>query len=332
MILNISSTSGLVFFIFLIVPALLGYKSYFYGRGGYAFLNKSNIEAIQGVSVMFILIQSAIHKVSQPDILLKMIATVGDIAMALFLFFLGYQLVTLSLTHRKRIRKMLLRKIASLALVMVSGQVFLGIVLTYLGEQIHLQEIVKSSLIFQFVDGTSVPLIATILYFYVAILMSHNLGYLTITSLLFLGICWTQGWPLILGFYVLAGGVLAQYPRYAFLILKKNWLNLSLVLGIFIMICLIFKLTSIIPFIGIIGVLIILMKVQFKSRLFILINRFALSLYVLHLPVLYLLFYSSEPRNSVYLILVLVISLILVIIVKALLTISFMPKKSVVSF
>lgn len=327
MLLNISSTSGLVYFILLIVPLLLGYKSYFYGRGGYAFVNKSNIQTIQGVSMMFIIIQSAIHKVNQPDIILKMIATVGDIAVALFLFFFGYEIVKLSMTHRKSIRKILLRKIASLVLVMLSGQLFLGLVLIYLGEQIHFQDIVKSSLIFQFVDGTSVPLIATILYFYIVILISHSLGFLTTASLLFLGICWTQGWPLMLGFYVLSGALLAHYPRYAFLILKKNWLNLSLISAIFMMICLIFDLKAIIPFIAIIGGLIILMKVQFKSTLFTLINRFSLSLYVLHLPILYLLFYSSEPRNSVVLIFVLVISLILVITVRALLTIGLMPKK-----
>lgn len=327
MLLNISSTSGLVFFILLIVPVLIGYKSYFYGRGGYAFVNNSNIQTIQGVSLMFIIIQSTIHKINQPDIVLKMIAIVGDIAMALFLFFFGYQLVKLSMMHRKSIRKILLRKIASLVLVMLSGQLFLGLVLIYLGEQIHLQDIVKSSLIFQFVDGTSVPFIAVILYFYVAILISHSLGYLTITSLLFLGICWTQGWSLMLSFYVLGGGLLAQYPRYAFLILKKNWVNLSLILGILMMICLIFELKAVIPLIGIIGVLIILMKVQFKSRLFALINRFALSLYALHLPVLYLLFYSSEPKSSVLLIFVLVISLLLVIMVRVLLTIGLMPKK-----
>ena len=55
MVLNISSSTILVMFVAFLMPVLLAYKSYFYGRGSYAFLNKSNIECIQGVCLILIL-------------------------------------------------------------------------------------------------------------------------------------------------------------------------------------------------------------------------------------------------------------------------------------
>lgn len=327
MVLNIAGASSLVIFILLILPILLANKSYFYGANGYAFLNKSNLSVIQGAAMILILIQIGISKMNQPDAIFRAIAHLGDIGAAVFLFFMGYQLVRTSLSKGKKVRRMMLRKIVSLLLVFYSSNVLLGLILIYMGEHISLVDTLSATVRFQFLDGTSAYFIAIILSTYLILSISSNLKFFTIMILLFSGISFIVRWPIGGFFYVLGGAVLAHYARYGFLILKKHLLNLTLITGILMMGSLILKVTILMPLIGVLGALIILMKVQFKSRLFSLISQFSVSLYTLYLPILYFVFYSSEPKSSVLLIVVIVSSLMLVIGWKVLLTVTFMPKR-----
>ena len=317
MILNVSRGSSIIFFVLFLMPLILASKSYFYGRGHYVFLNRSNIQALQGGSMILILIQCAIEQLSNADSILRAISGLGDIASAIFLFLTGYELVRLAMKNRQKIRGMMIQKMGALLLVLLGGNLLLGLVLIYLGEHIHLIEILTSTFKFQFVNGIEVSFIAVLFYFYLVILISYHLRFLWMASLLFSGLCYLQDWSLMMPFYVLGGAVLATYPRYAFLILKRHSLNLTLILGILMMVCFRLKVSYWMPWIGIVGSMIMLMKVQFKSTFFSLISRLAIPLYGVYLPVLYLVFYSSEPRSSFFVVLSLVISVVLVIGVKS---------------
>ena len=45
-------------FIFLVMPFLLSIRSYIWGRGGYAFLNRNNIGTLKGIAILLIVMQS----------------------------------------------------------------------------------------------------------------------------------------------------------------------------------------------------------------------------------------------------------------------------------
>ena len=318
MILNVSQSSSVIFFILFLMPLILAHKSYFYGRGHYAFLNRSNVEALKGASMVLILIQSAVHQLPRADLFLRAIASLGDIALAVFLFYSGYEVVRLGLKSRQKIRRMMIKKMMGLLLVLLSGNLLFGVVLIYLGEHIHLSQILIATLKFHLIDGTGVLLLAPLFYFYFIILMSCDLKFLLVASLSFSGFCYLTGWSPMVIFYLLGGAILATYPRYVFLILKRQLLNLTLVLGILIMVFFILKSSYLMPWIGIIGTLIMLMKVQFKSPVFALMDRLAIPLYTVYLAILYFVFYSSEPRHSFWILFSLGISLIVALGLKSL--------------
>lgn len=307
MVLNISSSMVLILFVGLFMPILLAHKSYFYGRGSYAFLNKSNIECLQGVCLILVLLGQVIDRVSRPDVMLQCLSTIATGALAVYLFLMGVELRKFSLYPRRVVKKRMHSSAMRLCLMFVAGNFLMALVQIYLGEEMSFLTVIRHTVKGQFLDGTAASLIITLFVFYLLCGWIQNLKVVSILGLV-------AGWP---GIFVILGMWTSRYQKIVFMILKKQLLNLSLICGILVMLSV--RWPFLLPLAALLGTLIILMKVQFKSKLFRLITQFSIPLYVLQLPILYLVFYSSEPRDSGLVLVTLGISFSLVLLCKAML-------------
>lgn len=297
MVLNVSSSTVLLVFVGFLMPLLLAHKSYFYGRGSYAFLNKSNVESIQGVSLTLILLAQVIQHISRPDLMLQMIGSLGSAALAVYLCLEGYELRKFSMYPKQVVRKRMLSSVVRLILMFGIGNLLMAFVHIYLGEEISLIELLRQTATLQFLDGGAALLIRAFLVFYLLCGLTKNLKVISLLGLV-------SGWP---GIFVILGMWMARYQKVVFQVLKKQLLNISLISGILLLLSV--KWNFLLPIVALLGTLVVLMKVQFKSQVFKLVNQFSIPLYVLQLPILYLVFYSSEPKNSALILVALAISL-----------------------
>ena len=192
MVLNISSSTILVMFVAFLMPVLLAYKSYFYGRGSYAFLNKSNIECIQGVCLILILFHQVIERVSHPDLILQFLQTLGTGALAVYLFLVGVEFRNFSIQANRLIKKRIFQRAIRLFLMFVSGNVLMGLVQVYLGEEVSLFEILQHTIMGQFLDGSQASLIVTLFVFYLLMGFTQNFESIWFVSWVARDLCY--GW------------------------------------------------------------------------------------------------------------------------------------------
>ena len=311
MVLNISSSTILVMFVAFLMPVLLAYKSYFYGRGSYAFLNKSNIECIQGVCLILILFHQVIERVSHPDLILQFLQTLGTGALAVYLFLVGVEFRNFSIQANRLIKKRIFQRAIRLFLMFVSGNVLMGLVQVYLGEEVSLFEILQHTIMGQFLDGSQASLIVTLFVFYLLMGFTQNIKILSLFG-------WLAGWP---GIFVMVGMWVARYQKVVFMILRKHLLNLSLICGILLLLSISWN--FLLPIASVLGIMVVLMKVQFKSKVFKLVKQLSVPLYVLQLPLLYLVFYSSEPKDSMFVLVTIGLNLMLILIFRVMLLTEF---------
>lgn len=316
MVLNISSSMVLALFVGLLMPIILAHKSYFYGRGSYAFLNKSNIECIQGVCLILILLHQIINRVSRPDLILQALGALGTGALAVYLFLMGVEFRTFSIQAKKWVRKRMFQSAIRLFLMFVAGNFLMALVQIYLGEEMSFLDMLRHTMMGQFLDGSQASLIVTLFIFYLLLGLTQNLKVVSLLGLV-------GGWPAI---FVILGIWVATYQKMIFLVMRKQLLNVSLISGI--LFCLSVKWSFLLPIASVLGIMAVLMKVQFKSKVFRLLNQFSCPLYVLQLPILYLVFYSSEPRDSALIVLTVVISLLVAILFKVMLMSDFKQLKT----
>lgn len=311
MVLNISSSIVLALFVGFLVPLLLAHKSYFYGRGSYVFLNKSNIECIQGVSLIFILLHQVINQVSRPDLILQLLGGFGTGALAIYLFLAGVKIQNFSRYPKKLIRKKMFQSAMRLFLMFVVGNFLFGLVHIYLGEEVSFFEVLRHTMMGQFLDGSQATLIVTLFVFYLLVGVTNNIKVVSVLGLV-------TGWP---GIFMILGLWTSKYVKVVFWIMRKQLLNVSLISGILLFLSV--KWMFLLPIASVLGIMVVLMKVQFKSKIFSLLSQFSCPLYLMQLPILYLVFYSSEPRDSALILLTLLISLIVTILGKVMLVTDF---------
>lgn len=119
----------------------------------------------------------------------------------------------------------------------------------------------------------------------------------------------------------MVGMWVARYQKVVFMILRKHLLNLSLICGILLLLSISWN--FLLPIASVLGIMVVLMKVQFKSKVFKLVKQLSVPLYVLQLPLLYLVFYSSEPKDSMFVLVTIGLNLMLILIFRVMLLTEF---------
>ena len=75
--IGMSQHLGFYLLIFGVFPLLLASRSYIWGRGGYAFLNHTNIEVIKGLSMLTIIVQSLSDRLVNKTLIIMSISKSG---------------------------------------------------------------------------------------------------------------------------------------------------------------------------------------------------------------------------------------------------------------
>ena len=88
--IRLSQSWVLYLLIFGIAPLLLSVRSYIWGREGYAFLNRKNIEVVKGFSMLLIIFQSLCDRLVNQNFFTTSISRSGILGVTLFLFICGF--------------------------------------------------------------------------------------------------------------------------------------------------------------------------------------------------------------------------------------------------
>ena len=318
--IRLSQSWVLYLLIFGIVPLLLSVRSYVWGREGYAFLNRTNIEVVKGFSMLLIIFQSLCDRLVNQNLFTISISRSGILGVTLFLFICGYEAMTQYMNNRRYLRGFIFHQVIRIVCVFLVCNFLGALVNISMGGHDSLKGMLYQTVSFHFSDRTSAWLIGTLLYFYIAFYLSYRtkfkMNLLLSFSVIYIGISLAARWNFSIAFCFLVGVFVAKYKKYLFRLIREYLLGLfigSLVSfsGIYLLYLKGFTFISpLVPYVFLILVLCILMKLQCRSRVFAMIGYAATELYLVHEVLLILVLGYSETRSGGFLVLFLILAMV----------------------
>lgn len=298
--------------IFGIVPLLLSVRSYVWGRDGYAFLNRTNIEVVKGLSMLLIIFQSLCGRLVNQNLFTNSISRSGVLGVTLFLFICGFEAMTQYMSNRRYLRGFLFHQVIRIVCMFFVCNLLGALVNISIGGHDSLKDVLRQTVSFRFSDGTSAWLIGALLYFYIAFYISYRtkfkMNLLFWLSIIYIAMSLITRWNVSIAFCFLVGVFVAKYKKYLFRLMREYLLvlfigSLSSFSGIYLLYLKGFMFISpLVPYLFLILVLCILMKLQCRSRVFVTIGSGAVELYLIHELLLVLVLGYSEARNSAFLV------------------------------
>jgi len=324
--IHLSQEWGLYLLIFGIFPFLLSVRSYVWGLGGYSFLNRSNIDVLNGISMTWIIFYSVCAQLAYPTLITNLISKSGILGVTLFLFVCGFEVMTQYLKQPSYLKGFLVHQVLRIVCIFLGCNVIGALVNIFMGGHDTLRDVLYYTVKFQFMNQTSASLIGTLLYFYLAFYISYqtkfrlqSLGWF---SLSFVGISLLFKWEYSIAFCFFIGVFCAKYKKYLFHLLRQY-------LGILFIISLVLFSSSyllymkefgfiypFIPYLFLGLIMCILMKLQLRSSVFKLIGVGAVELYLVHELLLILFFRYSGPQSGLILVLFWIIAIILALVIR----------------
>lgn len=305
--IGMSQQLGFYLLIFGFFPLLLAARSYIWGRGGYAFLNRTNIEVIKGFSMLWIIVQSLCDKVVSQTIISRSISKSGVLGVTLFLFCCGFEVMMQYRTNRRYLKGFIFHQIIRILFIFLCCNVIGTLINISHGGHDGVMTILKDTLAFRFSDGTSASLIGTLLYFYLAFYISYRTKFkmnsLVWMSITYIAISLILKWDTSIAFCFCLGVLMAQYRKYIFNIFRQYLLFLFFMAffafssGYFIYLRGAFFIIPLLPYLFLMLVFCVMMKLQCRSRFFMMIGSSAIELYLIH-ELLLLLFFSDQNTKQ----------------------------------
>ena len=309
--IRLSQSWVLYLLIFGIAPLLLSVRSYIWGREGYAFLNRTNIEVVKGFSMLLIIFQSLCDRLVNQNLFTISISRSGILGVTLFLFICGYEAMTQYMNNRRYLRGFIFHQVIRIVCVFLVCNFLGALVNISMGGHDSLKDMLYQTVTFHFSDRTSAWLIGTLLYFYIAFYLSYRtkfkMNLLLWLSVIYIGISFAARWNFSIAFCFLVGVFVAKYKKYLFRLIREYLLGLFIgslfsFSGIYLLYLKGFTFISpLVPSLFLILVLCILMKLQCRSRVFAMIGYAATELYLVHELLLILVLGYSETRSGGFL-------------------------------
>lgn len=279
-------------FVFLIVPLLLSIRSYIWGPGGYAFLNKKNMQVMKGVSILSLVMQSTCVHLDLLGSLAIVISKTGILGASLYLFCCGYEEMSLYRRHKRYLKGFLPYHVLRPLVIFLSVNVLGWFMMNIRGEGIGFLVLLDQLGHFRLFNQSSAWFIGALIYFYIAFYVSYRtkfkMNLLFILSLFYLGVSRYLGLnPVVAGCFFM-GAFCSRYKSYLFRALQFRFS--SLFLGTTFLFFLSFGwylkggvvISWVLPYCFIACVLCLLMKLQCQSYLFTFIGSCGVEIYVLH--------------------------------------------------
>ncbi|MDE5978028.1 MAG: hypothetical protein K2G70_06145, partial [Turicibacter sp.] len=308
-------SQSLVFYILIIgvIPILLALRSYWWGRQGYAFLNRSNIEVLKGLSIVLIVFERVYTQCIATDFSSTVFFNSDLLWAALFLFVYGFETMSLYMCKRRYLRGFIFHRMIRIFCVFIGCNLLGALINIFMSGHDHLIGVIFQTLTFHFSSGSSAWLMGTLLYFYLAFYVSYRtkfkMSLLTWLSVVYIGVSFVAGWKVCIAFCFLAGVFTAKYKKYLFHLLRRYLSLLFIGSGVLFSISYSLYLKEfnfisfVIPYLFLGLVLCILMKLQLRSRLFSLLGKVSIEFYFIHDVLLVGLLGYSASKSGVLLIL-----------------------------
>ncbi len=312
--------------IFGMIPLLLSIRSYVWGKGGYAFLNRTNMEVVKGLSILLVIFQSLCERLAEPSLVTTWISKSGVLGVTLFLFCCGFESMTQYMSNRRYLRGFLIYQVIRSVFVFLVCNMIGALVNIFVGGHDGFMDVFRDTMMLRFADGTSAWLIGALLYFYVVFYVSYRTKYkmnlLLWMSVVYIGLSSLVGWNISVAFCFFIGAFFAEYKKYLFHFIRKY---LS---GLFIGSLLTFSsayvlylkgfsfIAPLLSYLFLVFVLCVLMKLQCRSRVLALIGQGAIELYLIHELLLVLVLGYSEARNGAFLIIFWLVSIVMALLIK----------------
>lgn len=318
--IGMSQHLGFYLLIFGVFPLLLASRSYIWGRGGYAFLNHTNIEVIKGLSMLWIIVQSLSDRLVNKTLISMSISKSGVLGVTLFLFCCGFEAMMQYRSNRRYLKGFIFHQIIRILFVFLFCNVIGTLINIYRGGYDGVVTIFKDTLAFRFSDGTSASLIGTLLYFYLAFYISYRtkfkMNLLVWMSITYIAISLILKWNASIAFCFCIGVFTAQYKKYIFKLLRQHLKSLFfMALFTFSSVYFLylrgaFFMMPLLPYLFLILIFCVLMKLQCRSRFFMMIGSSAIELYLIHELLLLLLFSDIKAKEGLFFVLFWVLAII----------------------
>ena len=172
--IRLSQSWVLYLLIFGIAPLLLSVRSYIWGREGYAFLNRTNIEVVKGFSMLLIIFQSLCDRLVNQNLFTISISRSGILGVTLFLFICGFEAMTQYMNNRRYLRGFIFHQVIRIVCVFLVCNFLGSLVNISMGGHDSLKDMLYQTVSFHFSDRTSAWLIGALLYFYIAFYLSYR--------------------------------------------------------------------------------------------------------------------------------------------------------------
>lgn len=325
--IRLSQIWVLYLLIFGMIPLILSIRSYVWGKGGYAFLNRTNIEVVKGLSMLLIIFQSLCERLVEPNLVTTWISKSGVLGVTLFLFCCGFETMTQYVSNRRYLRGFLIHQVIRIVCVFLVCNMMGALVNIFVGGHDGFMDVFGDTIVFHFADGTSAWLIGALLYFYVVFYVSYRTKYkmnlLFWMSVVYIGFSLIMGWNVSVAFCFLIGVFFAEYKKYLFRFMR-DYLSV-LFIGSLLVFSSVYTLylkefsfiALLLPYLFLVFVLCALMKLQCRSRVLTMIGQGAIELYLVHELLLVLVLGYSEARSGAFLILFWLVSIVVAVLIKS---------------
>ena len=286
-------------FIFLVMPFLLSIRSYVWGRGGYAFLNRNNIGTLKGIAILLIVMQSVGERLTHATPLMASMLKVGTLGSILYLFTCVYEWMSVYRKSKRQVKKLFYHQVPQLLFLFIGVNVLEYLVMMFQGNEVDLRTIVYQTVGTHFFDGSSAWLLGATLYFYTAFYVSYRTRFkmklLGVFSLIYAFISLKLDWNATVAFCFLIGAFCCQYQYYLFRMIRYRFS--TFLAGTTLVFLLSYGwylrggtlITWGLPYIFIAFLLCLLMKLQCRSSFFKTMGVCGMEVYMIHSLLLVLL-------------------------------------------
>lgn len=337
--IGMSQNWGFYLLIFGVLPLLFASRSYIWGRGGYAFLNRTNVEVMKGLSMIWIIIQSLSHQLANQTLVSIHLSKSEVLAASLFLFCCGFEVMMEYRGRRRYLKKVIVHQIIRIFLMYLLCHVIGTVIYIYKGGHDDFFSMIKNALVFRFSDGSRTWLIGTLLYFYMVFYISfqskYKMNLLAWFSVGYIGISFILKWNASLAFCFLIGVFTAQYKKYLFKFIRQKFVPLFFIaLFTFSSSYLLYLkgalfVLSVLPYLFLLLMCCVLMKLQCRSHFFKMMGSNAVEFYLIHQLLLLVFFSGVKREEGIFLILFFVLTVIGALFLKNIShQILFIPKSS----
>ena len=321
-------------FVFLVIPYFT-FKDIKIFRGDHneEVLSKNNTDVLKGISVIVVILSHLALFSTKKGLITIIFFNAGFLAVSVFLFISGYGLMMQNIKKDNYIRKNMPRKIFKLYLQFIMANVLTTIIDDiFLGTNYGVIEILKTSLLMRFVDGRELWFVAAILYFYLVLYISFKflrekqaIIMVCIAPIIYIMICvfFKRGtWWENTAFCFSMGVLFALYKEKILINSQKMYKTrvITVLLAFISMMYLYTKgitvLQFIIPIVFVTLIVLILMKINLKSKIMQYINKISFEMYLMHLVVLKVAFSYNTARDSSYVVLLFPLMILVSIVLK----------------